>query len=87
MSELESQVPFSTPIPSCNIVERARVWTRVNMQTITQNPSIAEPSLTSLGGMQRCRGGGAVRVQSSHEDRHHHQHQDCGNGRPQCLHC
>lgn len=68
MSELEGQVPFSTPIPSCNIVERARVWTRVNMQTITQNPSIAEPSLTSLGGMQRCRGGGAVRVQSSHED-------------------
>ena len=61
MSELESQVPFSTPIPSCNIMERARVWTRVNMQTITQNPSIAEPSLTSLGGMQRCRGGGAYR--------------------------
>ena len=40
MSELESQV-------------RAAVWTRVNMQTITQNPSIAEPSVRSLGGTQR----------------------------------
>ena len=53
MSELESQVSFSTPFPSRNIMERARVWTRVNMQTITQNPSTAEPSVRSLGEMQR----------------------------------